>query len=644
MEFPEKMVLIGVDGAIPDLVEMLMREGRLPNIAEVVKKGLFGSVLAPYPTVTPNNWTSLVTGAWAGTTGITDYHVHHPGEPLGIIYSGFNTKECSAEYLWDAAERAGKNVLLMKYSASWPPTIKRGIQVDGCGPNWTDEVHEICGESLFTNIRGYPLATQIEFKPLDNNQDVLVSQLKFTPHSQLAQKQRIFNIFGKSTLDLTSIQPAVLYALLPSVDKVYKEIIVSRSTEIEDKVAKLGVGEWSDWIKLSFDLKDKNIEGLTRFKLIELSEDAEKIRLYVTHVMPVKGWTKPETVGFELLEKFGGFVERPGWDGRVRGWIDDETFLELIDYQNEWMAEASIYLMKKYGCDLFFLQTHGPDYAHHLYMNKADPLTNPDEESRRHNFECLVKVYESVDRLVGTIVKALDEKTLVIVVSDHGAQSHVSYVNPYKILADGGFLFFKEDESGRQVIDWSNTKAAPQRNCHIYVNLKGREPHGIVEPGEDYEKVREKAIELLLNFRDEKTSKNPFLFVLKREDSRVLGLYGDRIGDIIYAVKPGFGHEHGQQLSTARFGLFGSMDSLVIMAGPGVKKGAKMKPTRWLIDIVPTVAHLLGIPAPRDTDGSIIYDILEDPDGRLKEREDLKREAENWRNAYEKMRSLIHIA
>ena len=63
-------------------------------------------------------------------------------------------------------------------------------------------------------------------------------------------------------------------------------------------------------------------------------------------------------------------------------------------------------------------------------------------------------------------------------------------------------------------------------------------------------------------------------------------------------------------------------------------------PLGWIT----TFAYLLGIPVPRDADGSVIHEMLEDPDGRLKEREALKREAENWRNAYEKMQSLIHIA
>jgi len=642
LEFPEKLILIGVDGAIPDFTERMMNQGKLPNIAAIAEKGIFGSILSPYPTVTPNNWTSLVTGAWAGTTGITDYHVHHPGDPLNVIHLGFNTKECRAEYLWDAAERAGKKVLLMKYSASWPPTIKKGIQVDGCGPNWTDEVHEICGENLFTNIRGYPMSSLIEFKSSD---DVLVAPLEFKPHPELARKiQAYYMTFSESTLDLSSIQSATLYAFLPSEDDAYKYLIISRSKNIGESVGKLREGEWSDWIKISFATKKGILEGMVRFKLIELSEDAERFRLYATHVMPVKGWTMPESFGPELLERFGGFVERPGWDGRTRGWIDDETFLELVEYQNRWMAEASCYLMKKYNCDALFLQTHGPDYAHHLYLNAADPITNPDEESRGRYYRILEEVYRSVDRLVGRISEVIDEKTLTVIVSDHGAQPFIAGVNVWRILMDAGLLFMKKDEKGNMVVDWSRTKAVPQRNCYIYVNLKGRDPQGIVKPGEEYKKIQEKIIELFMDYRDEKTGKKPFSLVLKKEDAVLLGLYGDRIGDIVYAVNPGFGHSHGQQLSTANFGSFGSLSCFLVMAGLGVKRGASIKPTRWLIDVAPTVAHLLGIPVPRNADGSIMYEILKDPDGRLKEKEALKREAENWKNAYEKMQGLIHIA
>ena len=639
---PTKFILVGVDGTIPDLVIKLVKEGKLRNIAKLMKKGVYGELLAPYPTVTANNWTSLATGAWAGTTGITDYHVHHPGEPLDVIYSGFNTRECVAEYLWDAAERVGKKVILMKYSASWPPTIKKSIQVDGCGPNWTDEVHEICGENLFTTEGGYPLARLIELKPLDE-QGTLVTELTFTPRSCRTVKMGLFNLPVKSLLGQASVKPAVLYAILPQSEGAYKELVISREPSLRDFLAKLRVGEWSDWIKLEFKTSEGTIEGLVRLKLLELSKDARSFRLYATHVMPIRGWTYPESVGPELLDRFGGFVERPGWDGRTRGWIDDETFLELVDYQNEWMAKASKYLMKKYGWDLFFLQTHGPDYAHHLYINGADPVTNSDEKSRQHFMLMLERVYENADRLIGELMEIADEKTLFVVVSDHGATPHVARVNLWRILEDAGLLVFRTI-NGRKVVDWSKTRAFPQRTCYIYVNLRGRDPHGTVEPGEEYERVRDRVIDVLLDYRDPKTNRRPFYIVLKKEDARILGLYGDRIGDIVYILRAGFGHAHGQQLPTAKFGSFGSMASFIVISGPGIRKGAKIKPTRWLIDVAPTVAYLLGIPIPKNSDGSIMYEILEDPDMALTKIYKLKEEVERWRNAYEKMSDLIHIA
>ena len=63
MKFPKKLILIGIDGATHTFVERLVEEEKLPNISKLVDRGVFGSVLAPYPTITPNNWASLATGA-----------------------------------------------------------------------------------------------------------------------------------------------------------------------------------------------------------------------------------------------------------------------------------------------------------------------------------------------------------------------------------------------------------------------------------------------------------------------------------------------------------------------------------------------------------------------------------------------------
>jgi hypothetical protein len=117
---------------------------------------------------------------------------------------------------------------------------------------------------------------------------------------------------------------------------------------------------------------------------------------------------------------------------------------------------------------------------------------------------------------------------------------------------------------------------------------------------------------MLHDYTDPETGKKPVVLALKREDARILGLYGDRVGDVIYALRPEFTGEHGQQLPTAEFGA-GSQKALFIMSGPGVKKNYVLERTMRLVDIVPTICFLLGLPIPKDAEGAIIYQALENP-------------------------------
>ena len=76
---------------------------------------------------------------------------------------------------------------------------------------------------------------------------------------------------------------------------------------------------------------------------------------------------------------------------------------------------------------------------------------------------------------------------------------------------------------------------------YIYVNLKGRDPDGIVEPGEEYERVRDQIFDALLTWCHPETGERPVLLALRKEDCRPWGIYGDAMGDVIYAVRPGYG-------------------------------------------------------------------------------------------------------
>jgi len=79
MRKPKKVCVIGLDAALPKRILKYIDEGVLPTFEKLIKGGVLAeNCLVPHPTITPPNWTTMATGAWAGTHGITDYHVTEP--------------------------------------------------------------------------------------------------------------------------------------------------------------------------------------------------------------------------------------------------------------------------------------------------------------------------------------------------------------------------------------------------------------------------------------------------------------------------------------------------------------------------------------------------------------------------------------
>src|SRR5919198_3643307 len=125
-----KVVFIGIDSAIPSFVKKYFGLGKLPNMKKLVDEGAWGEIIPVFPTASPSNWSSISTGAWPKTHGVTDMVVHLPGTHLTEFRSGFYSDLCRAEQLWEAAEKYDNKVILSKFMCSWPPKIKRGIQLE----------------------------------------------------------------------------------------------------------------------------------------------------------------------------------------------------------------------------------------------------------------------------------------------------------------------------------------------------------------------------------------------------------------------------------------------------------------------------------------------------------------------------------
>jgi predicted AlkP superfamily phosphohydrolase/phosphomutase len=180
-------------------------------------------------------------------------------------------------------------------------------------------------------------------------------------------------------------------------------------------------------------------------------------------------------------------------------------------------------------------------------------------------------------------------------------------------------------------IDWSQTRAYSEETPYfptIWINMQGREPDGTVRPGKDYEQVREQIIRELYRWSDPETGKRVVTRVHRREDL-YLGPFVEKFPDLIieWNLDNGYsylfknsGRRMGRHLPIARVdekerNKCKSGDhrdtGIFIAFGENIKT-----PLEWngaeLMDLAPTILHLLGLPIPADMDGRILSEVLED--------------------------------
>ncbi|OYT31878.1 MAG: hypothetical protein B6U94_01610 [Thermofilum sp. ex4484_79] len=632
-----KLVVIGFDAPIPKRVYELAIKGELPNIAKLIKNGVFAeNCLVPYPTITPPNWTTIATGAWPGTHGITDFHMHKFGMPLDETYQAFDSRDCKAEYIWEAAEKVGKKTIILNWPSSWPPRIKEGVHIGGAGlaiNEWRSGLpHHIIKVSLALS------------QVYTTEEDTLGSPLKFEKvGGREIAKAPLVSTGSKYEI----YRPREFYVSL--FEENGKKGVELLNDDKESILARVFEGEWSENIIVDFETEKGVKRGGFRIKVLSASK--ERVTIFFTPIASLEPEDFPAYPA-ELVKRLMGDPKK--MDGLPLpshslfrllnlGLIDIDTWIEAIDLEHRWFAYMACNLMKDIEWDLFFMHAHCPDWAYHAFMGKLYQAFKGKDPKLNEYIRAEIEFYKSLDRMVGRIVKCGGEDTLVVLVSDHGAKSS-EYRRPsiHKILADRGLASYKTDPVTGKIIevDWSKTKAWPQRAVYIYVNLKGRDPNGIVDP-KDYDKVRDEIIDALYSYVDPVSGKHPILFAIKKEDARMLGLYGESVGDIIYALNPEFSGEHGTFLPTAEYGV-GSLKGLCIFSGPKIKKGLVLQRNMWLTDIVPTVCYLLDLPVPKDAEGSIIYQIFEDPNFKLNEINKLRNALKRLREAIEKETYLTH--
>ena len=645
----KRAVVIGMDGASMELVKNMADWGYAPNIAKLMKNGVYRPMLGVFPTLTPPGWTALCTGSWPGTHRVMDFNIRALGGRLDETVWGINTGLCKSEYLWNLTERVGRNPILVKWEMSWPPTVTTGMQVEGTGPGVSNH-HQIAGYHLFVGgkwaprrIGGARDPESVDPSALQNVRNADPVAIESTadkgwghlPKSEMPPLEVTLTIqpLARGRADMNRGKqgtPKPFFSLIyASGANGYDRVRVCRSRDGDDMVADLAVGQWSDWRLDTFRIDGLDVEGYVRMKLITLSPTADTFELFVPQIWPREGYTTPAELAHEIDEEIGSFLQNPARD--ALGTIDDDTYFELLEYHHQRLADVAQYLTGKRGWDLLMVETHASDYAGHFFLGQSDEASGASAETIKRCRDGLARTYASIDRMIGRLMELADDETVFLLCSDHGGTpSRFRPANVTQVLEKAGFIVYKEGSGGRRetvphaaslCVDWSKTRAVDVGLVHIFINLKGREPDGIVEP-EDYEATQREIIAALHTYQDPKTGQYPFALALTRADAEIVNLWGDLVGDVVYALRPDFDGAHGKHLPSSVLGI-GGQHSTFVLSGAGVRKDVALSRQVRVVDIAPTLCYLLGLPMPANVEGGVVYEALENPDWALEALEKL---------------------
>ena len=630
----EKLYWLIPDGmrAEPDLFNIFewAEQGKLPNIKKMMDNGAYGYSVPVFPSHTPVNFATLLTGSYPKTHGVADGPMHVEGRTLDkVAVAGFSSVARKVPAIWTTLEENGKTVALISMPGSTPPEINKGIVIRGRWGGWGADFHAINFQTKGDNSQrvkqgrgtrmfffGPQLTQYVDPKHATGWENMPKS---FSPALEAEMKP------------WESIVYAYIYDDTNDEKVNYNKIIFSKDKK--SVLADLKQGEWSDWQSITLKWQEKDVISDVRFRIIILEEDGFfRIRMLFNNVNEYIA--QPSTIAKELNLGVGPMVDFvDNFPPQLVYYNEDkQAFLEELKMSLDWHTSVIPFVIKKYNPDVIIQDPYSPNQmlTSRWWLGYIDPKSKRynevTEEEREQLWKEVEDMYVQLDTMVGEMIKNADDNTLIVLSSDHGATPLNKGVRINNLLAKNGLLKFDiNKETGEPIIDWKNSKAIYLKMDNIYIHPNGLEGNWTRASGPEYEKLRNQVMNMLLELEYSDGTK-PVATAVKWEDvEEFLDLPSDRVGDLVIANEAGYGwdEEMSEDLEIFTTPLVTgykqailpddvkSMWTPFIIMGPGVKKGYEIKEPFKQINQYPTIMKLLNIPIPEFVDGKPIEGIFE---------------------------------
>jgi len=402
----------------------------------------------------------------------------------------------------------------------------------------------------------------------------------------------------------------------------------------------------------------------------------------------------PSTLIGELRHSLGNFVlQKPKL--MVTEGHEDRIYSDICEVTDS-QTEVVTFLMDNKEWDFFMTVYDAPDViAHHFwkYIDPNHPLYN-DEGAKRLG-DRIQRVYQRLDLAVGRILNHIDDNAVALICSDHGTCSvhYCVYVNNW--LINTGLMQIKQDfrtqlkhwlfkrgvhnynfyrlanmlgfvrdvhfvnnpkspitillknlSMSLSDIDWSRTRAYSLGNFQpVFVNVRGREPQGIVDPEGEYWNVIDYVSKEAQKVKDPRTGKTIFDKVIRGRDIYHGPYVKDAPDLLLYDEKMIYNSHRMFELGSEKLVTLHPMysgshdfDGIFLATGQSIKAGQDLHRLS-ILDVAPTILHILGVPTPNYMDGRVPT-LLFPEDSKLAQIETVFEDSTEQRRIRERIRQL----
>nr|WP_163502100.1 alkaline phosphatase family protein [Halomonas socia] len=600
MHNAKKVLVLGVDGLIPELVERFCHEGVLPNIERLRHEG--GTTrLMPY----------------ISTWGDTNFVNFLTGQAPGNSWVGQRLSPSGTRHLLELMAEAGQKCALVHFPESLKPTGKNDLCL---APFWSGKgpaPMEVAPAGLHsTDLSQWPDVPQNEalgWPPSGS----LAHHQKHNRHAierSETQYHAVIRLNAGDTLAVT-LSPAANARL---------QLAVKNSS------ATLGVGEWSVWLPI--EAGDER--GYVRFKLLAYDAERRHVDLLQSQVTMPERLSNHPALAERLTRRHGPFISK--WavsaDPDTRYF---ETSFEEGRYQLKWLVDSALTLLNEEDFRLFATVFRLNDETHHTclaYCDPESPFFSP--EGHERYLSTIRHAYQVLDDAVGRLLAGRRDDTVIVLASDHGDVPNHYLCDIYRRLAEFGLCAL--DEQGRPIRQRSQAFLKDERGgLEVFVNRDTLD-EGIVSEA-DVAEVQTRILKALSTWYIDtpQGERNVVAFALKKQDASVLGYWGYAAGDVLFAYASGFvwgvnrrgdtvaavesaGANHGPQVPSAST-VFASNHGLAILHGTGIRPGSRLpfdtrRGIQRMDNAGATFAHLLGLDT-TTLDGMLLNALLNDNAG-----------------------------